>query len=174
MGSFSFQFFSRFIVMLLVAIAASGIKINSAYAVTVDFTVFDARKTLPLSDDEPVYRDYYVNMGVEAGVKIGSVLSVYRKIPLVDVYTNKAPGDLIVEVARIQVIHTQHSLSVGRVVSGSNYKSIPVVQYEKVMLGDRVDFAAVQTVAKKPDDDEVASQDEDDSNDLESTDVAEK
>ena len=119
-----------------------------------EFTVFEARKTLPLSDTAPVFKDYYVNMGVENGVTVGSVLSVFRKIPVIDIYTNKAPGDLIVEVAKLKVIHTQRSMSVARVYAEANPKSIPVVQFEKVMLGDRVELAGKKSTDDSDDTDD--------------------
>jgi hypothetical protein len=146
MGSFSFRFVLLFLLSL--------IYLPFALADSKEYTVFDARKTLPLSDTQPVYRDYYVNMGVEAGVKVGSVLAVYRKIPVIDVYTNKVPGDLIVEVGKLQVIQTQRSLSVGRLLVQSNPKAIPVVQFEKVMLGDRVALSTSNKDVTDRDDEE--------------------
>ena len=119
-----------------------------------EFTIFESRKNLPLADGIPVFRDYYVNMGVESGVKVGTILSVFRKVPVIDIYTNKAPGDLIVEVGQLKVIHTQKSMSVARIYSIANPKSIPVVQFEKAMLGDRVEISStVQSAQDESSDD---------------------
>lgn len=104
------------------------------------FAVFDVRKNLPLTNKESVQKDYYVNLGSDHGAKVGSVLSVKRRLPVIDMYRNQAQGDLVVEVAKLKVIHAQPSMSVGRVISVSNPKSIPVVPYESVMMGDQVEM----------------------------------
>jgi hypothetical protein len=125
----------RFLFPILFFILAAA---ATAQAHPSDFIVFDVRKTLPLHDGETVYRDYYVNIGTEIGVKDGSILAVYRRIPVVDVYRNKAQGDLIVPVGHLRVIHTQKSMSVCRLASRANESQVPVVDYEAVMMGDRV------------------------------------
>jgi len=106
------------------------------------FAVFDVRKSLPLTGKEGTFRDYYVNLGTDNGAKVGSILSVKRRLPVIDVYRNQAQGDLVVEIAKLKVIHSQASMSVGRIVSLVNPKSIPVVQYESVMMGDQVELTA--------------------------------
>lgn len=104
------------------------------------FAVFDVRKNLPLSNKETVQKDYYVNLGSDHGAKVGSVLSVKRRLPVIDMYRNQAQGDLVVEIAKLKVIHVQNSMSVGRVIYSANPKSIPVVPYESVMMGDQVEM----------------------------------
>lgn len=105
-----------------------------------EFNIFDVRKSLGLSDDEPVYHDFYINMGTEDGVKVGNKLLVYRKVPVLDIYRNKAQADLIAPVAQIIVIHAQASLSIARMVKVIDPRKAPVLQWGSVMVGDRVEF----------------------------------
>jgi len=159
---FDFLFFILFVNAVFIIVAPRS---------KADFTVFDTRKTLTLSDAEPVYRDYYVNIGKGDGVREGSILDVYRKIPVVDIYRNKTPGDLVIQIARLKVIHAQDQMSVARIYQEENSKNIPVVQFEKVMLGDRVELnlnhqkssQVAKTHEKKSDDD--ADDDDEDSDD---------
>ena len=57
-----------------------------------DLTIFDVRKNLPMSDDEKVLRDFYINAGSEAGLATGMVITVQRRMPLYDSYQNRTGG----------------------------------------------------------------------------------
>jgi hypothetical protein len=109
------------------------------------YTIFDIRRNLPLKENETVYRDYYVNLGADEGVKEGAILSVYRRVPVTDIYRNKTHADLVVPIGHMKVILAQKSMSVAREASLVDQAQIPVVQYEKIMLGDRVEVALAPT-----------------------------
>lgn len=104
------------------------------------FTVFDVRKTLPLNENQPVFKDYYINLGTDHGAKPGMVVTAFRRVPVIDIYRNQAQADLIIEVGKMKIIHSQNSMSVARVVSLAKEGSIPVVQFETIMIGDRVEL----------------------------------
>lgn len=122
----------------------------SAQAQSKQFTIFDIRRNLPLTENEQVYRDYYVNLGTDDGVKEGAVLAVYRRLPVTDVYRNKTHTDLVVPLGHIKVILAQRSMSVARLASLVDQAQIPVVQYEKIMLGDRVELSSQLAADSKP------------------------
>jgi hypothetical protein len=130
------------LISLLFMLIVQVSNLDSALARPKEYTVFEVRKTLPLNDKQPVFYDYYVNMGTENGVKEGDDLAVYRKIPIIDIYRNKAQGDMVVEIARVKVIHVQKTMSVVRIIKKANPKKIPVVPFERIMMGDRVEQVA--------------------------------
>lgn len=66
-----------------------------------DLTIFNIRKNLPMSDDEKVLRDFYINAGSEAGLATGMVITVQRRMPLYDSYQNRS-GNLDLKVAKIK------------------------------------------------------------------------
>jgi len=105
-----------------------------------EFNVFDVRKNIPLTDNEPIYHDYYINMGIEDGAKVGARLLVYRKIPVLDIYRNKAQADLVSPVAQMMIIHAQNSLSIARIRKMADPKRTPLLQQGAVMVGDRVEL----------------------------------
>jgi hypothetical protein len=80
-------------------------------------------------------------MGIEDGVKVGAVLVVYRKVPVLDIYRNKAQADLISPVAQIRIIHAQNSLSIARLVKVVDQKRVPILGQAAVLVGDRVEMA---------------------------------
>lgn len=101
--------------------------------------IFDVRRSLPLEPDEPVYKDFYINAGAEAGFKKGMYLIVVRPVPVHDPVQNKQQGELAINVARLQVIHVSHSLTVARLHSEFTEDERPTLEFESVMIGDRID-----------------------------------
>lgn len=106
-------------------------------------TIFDVRKSLPLDPSEPVYHDFYINAGPEAGLKKGMYVSVVRKNPVHDPVQNKAQATLSVEVARVQLIHVDRNISVGRLVEEFDAEDRPLLEFEGIMIGDTLDLSTV-------------------------------
>ena len=111
--------------------------------------IFDVRKTLPLDPSEPVFHDYYLNAGPEAGLKKGMFVSVVRRTPIHDPVQNKAQGTLSVEVAKLQIIHTERNISVGRMVTSFGSADRPVMDFEGIMIGDILDLTTISMDAPK-------------------------
>lgn len=104
--------------------------------------IFDVRRSLPMEPTEPVYHDFYINAGLEAGFKKGMFITVTRLIPIHDPVRNIKQGELEVGIARLQVIHSASSLSVARLYSEFTNEERPAVEFEAVMIGDRIDPAS--------------------------------
>lgn len=105
-----------------------------------EIQIFGLKKTLPLTDDEPVYHDFYINAGKISGLKRGMIISVYRRETLYDTFQNKSHGDLKVVVGKVKIIHTQANLSVARLYSLQGRKNTPILDYNYVMVGDHLDL----------------------------------
>tara|TARA_B100000749_G_scaffold279661_1_gene273071 strand:+ start:54871 stop:55467 length:597 start_codon:yes stop_codon:yes gene_type:complete len=109
-----------------------------------DVNIFDVRKTLPLSETEKVYQDFYVNGGSERGLKPGMLVTVTRRLNPYDTYQNKSPGELNVAVGRLKIIHVQEGVSVARLHSLYSRSSRPVLEYDYLMVGDKLDLNTLQ------------------------------
>ncbi|MEZ4872411.1 MAG: hypothetical protein R2827_09255 [Bdellovibrionales bacterium] len=109
-----------------------------------DVTVFDVRKTLPLSESERIYQDFYVNGGVEEGLKPGMLVTVTRRLNPYDSYQNKSPGELNVAVGKLKIIHVQKGISVARMHSLYSRNGRPVLEYDYIMVGDQLDLNTLQ------------------------------
>jgi hypothetical protein len=105
--------------------------------------IFDVRRSLPLEPTEPRYHDFYINAGPEAGFRKGMFLTVVRLIPVHDPVQNKQQGTLSVNVARLQVIHVERNITVARLHSAFGNDERPTLEFEAVMIGDRIDPAAM-------------------------------
>lgn len=113
-----------------------------------ELTIFDVRRTLPMSDDEKVLRDFYINGGSEQGLANGMVITVQRRLPLYDTYLNRSAGDLDLKVAKIKIIHVQKGLAVARLHSEFTRENAPLLEDNYIMVGDRLDLASATSDEK--------------------------
>lgn len=129
--------------LLVAAIFALG---ASAHA---ELTIFDVRRTLPMSDGEKVFRDYYINGGSELGLGVGMVITVQRRVPLYDNYSNHSAGDLDLKVAKLKIIHVQKGLAVARLHSEFSRDNAPLLEDNFIMIGDRLNMATATNEGDK-------------------------
>lgn len=112
-------------------------------------TIFDVRKSLPMEPTDPTYHDFYINAGVEAGFKKGQYLPVQRAIPVHDPVKNIQQALLTVPVGKVLVIHVEQNMTVARLVTELGDEERPTLEYESIMIGDRVDMKGITTEAPK-------------------------
>lgn len=111
--------------------------------------IFDVRRSLPLEPDEPVYHDFYINAGPEAGLKKGQFVSVIRQVPVHDPIQNKQQATLTVSIGKLQIIHVERGITVARLHSELGDDERPTVEFEAVMVGDRIDLGSLTMTAPK-------------------------
>ena len=113
--------------------------------------IFDVRRSLPLEPDEPTYHDFYIDAGPEAGFKKGMYVTVVRSMPIHDPIQNKQQATLNIKVARLQIVHVERNISVARLYNELGNEDRPVLEYESVMIGDRIETASMtmEAPAKK-------------------------
>jgi hypothetical protein len=140
---------SQLVRLSLFIIFGLSILPKSVFAADPIYSVFDIKKTIPLSSHQKIYRDFYVNLGSDQGAKAGSILAVYRRQGVVDYYRNTLHEDLLVPVAHMKVIQASQTMSVARLESITPSKQIPVVEFNSIMMGDRVELVAERKVSRK-------------------------
>ncbi len=112
-------------------------------------TIFDVRKSLPMEPTDPSYHDFYINAGVEQGFKKGQYLPVQRAIPVHDPVKNIQQALLTVPVGKVLVIHVERNMTVARLVTELGDEERPTLEYESIMIGDRIDMKGITTDAPK-------------------------
>ena len=122
--------------------------INLSLAHAEDIQIFDMRKSLALSDQETIFRDFYLSKGLEAGLRPGMIVTVKRRQPLYDTIHNRSAGDLSVAVARIKIIHVEKNLAVARAFSDFGREDLPLLEDNYIMIGDEVDLSSATTEGK--------------------------
>jgi hypothetical protein len=102
-------------------------------------TIIDVRRSLPLDPTETVYHDFYLNAGSEAGLKKGMYLPVIRQTQVQDPALNKQQAVLTVTVGYLIVIQVEKGLTVARMFAELSDEERPALEYESIMIGDRVE-----------------------------------
>lgn len=123
------------LILAALLISSIGMAQNLAQAPAI----FDMRKSLPLDDEHHATRDFYINAGIEAGFKKGMFISVVRLIPVHDPVQNKQQAVLSVPVGQLKIIQVEKNITVARVVFELDDDERPTLEFEGIMIGDRVD-----------------------------------
>lgn len=110
-------------------------------------TIFDVRRSLPLDPEEVATHDYYINAGPEVGLRKGSFIAVVRPVPVHDPIQNKQQATLNIPIGKLQIIHVEKNIAVGRLQSELTDEERPTVEFEAIMIGDRVDLASITSEA---------------------------
>ena len=110
-----------------------------AQSAAAELVIIDARKTLRLSDGDPVYHDYYVAGGSERGLAENQIMTVIRKLPLYDSYEHHSVGSLHLKVAKVKIIHVEHGLSVARLQAEISRENSPLLEDNFILVGDSLE-----------------------------------
>lgn len=133
------------LIFMMCSIVEVQVKAAEAEAV-----IIEVRKNLPLTKQEKVYKNYFINGGTQLGLNKGTVVDVLRRLPVHDPLKNSAIGDLRVKVGELEIIHADAKISVGRILSLNSPEDRPILDYEALMIGDRLDLSTIKAAAKSP------------------------
>jgi len=106
-----------------------------------EYKVFGIRTDFPMTEGQPSYRDVYVSMGTNQGIKTGSSLDAFRVVTTVDEINQRTGRNISFRIAKLKVIHSETDLSVARVVEMLPPSSTPIGSFTNVMVGDEVEVA---------------------------------
>lgn len=132
------HFFRSF--LLIASLFLAGIASAQSQQGDQFATVFDVRRSLAMEPGEKVFHDFYINAGSASGLKRGAYLSVVREVPVHDPVQNKQQGTLNVQVGYLVVVHVERNLAVARIAGELGTKDRPVLEFEALMIGDKVDL----------------------------------
>lgn len=121
--------------------------INQVYA--KDISIFEIRRNIPLSDDQPVYKDYYINAGDSAGLKENMVVMVSRVVPIKFSAIGEA-AKMLAPVGRLKLIHVQGDMAVGRLFEMPGREKLPMLEQTGILIGDRIDLKTAKVEKKSP------------------------
>lgn len=101
--------------------------------------VYSVFKGIDLGNpNDRVQKDYFVNLGTNQGIHVGTVLEVARKAPSYDLTTEKLYKDLIFPFAQIRVIHAEKDAAIARLEKLYPQDKTPVLTPRSVIVGDLV------------------------------------
>ncbi len=103
-----------------------------------DINIVEVRRNIPLADDAPVYKDFYINAGNDAGLKKNLVVTVYRKMNIKDATGTQSFGEIDIPVGQLRVIATQGRIAIAREYKLISREDEPMVEQVGMMIGDRL------------------------------------
>lgn len=125
---------ARFLSLLFLALLGHPVSAS-------DFVVYSVFRSLNLGySNEPMDKDYYINMGAAQGLKKGATLEVLRHIPTYDLVNSQAYRDMTFPIARVKVIHVEARSAIARLEKMLPADQIPVIQPKAIMVGDYVRY----------------------------------
>lgn len=101
--------------------------------------VIQVKRNIPLSDAEPIFKDYYLSGGTKEGLRVNLVVPVTRWVNLRE--NNQAQDQsmkMLEPVGWLKVILAQDHLSVARLYEASNYINTPILEQPGILMGDAV------------------------------------
>jgi|GEM_PF-2173865 len=133
------------ILWTLIVFGVSGLDAMEKEAV-----VIEVRKKVKLHKTERVYSDYFINGGTKLGLDTGAVVSVVRRVPVHDPFLNSSIGDFRIKVAEVEIIQADAEKAIARLMTIDRSAERPMVGYDSIMVGDRLDLKTVRakSVAK--------------------------
>lgn len=105
-----------------------------------ELKIVDVRRNIPLSDDEPVFKDFYINGGAKDGLKPNLVITAIRKTSIRDASGTQSIGELSIPVAQVRVVFVAENLAVAREYKVLSRDDLPMLEQIGVMSGDVLDL----------------------------------
>ena len=114
-----------------------------------ELNVIDVRRNITMSDDDIVYKDYYINGGESSALRKNLVINVKRRVNIKDV-GGKNVGDFDTVVGQLKVIHVGAKVSVAREFNLTSRDEEPMLEQVGIMSGDKVDLTGSFINYNKP------------------------
>jgi hypothetical protein len=100
--------------------------------------IIEVRRHIPLSDQEPIYRDYYIKTEGQA-FKTNMLVTALRKLGVKDATGNQNVGEITIPIGQLKVIHVENNLAVAREVKLLSREALPLTDQSAIMAGDLID-----------------------------------
>ena len=102
--------------------------------------VIEVRRNIPLGDHDPIYKDFYINAGSEAGLKQNQVVVAVRKMNVKDATGAQSFGELLIPVGQLKIIFAQGHIAVAREYKLLTRDELPMLEQVGIMTGDLIDL----------------------------------
>ncbi|HEY8272815.1 MAG TPA: hypothetical protein VIG33_18120 [Pseudobdellovibrionaceae bacterium] len=122
----------------VILISASFFVANATKA--QDLNIVDVRRNITLSDEETVYKDFYINGGEAEGLKKNLIVTAVRKILIRDANGSQSYGEIQVPVGQLRVIATYGRIAVAREYKLLSRDELPMLEQTGLMNGDKIDL----------------------------------
>lgn len=130
MKKFSFSLFITTVMFNLLSFKATG----------NELTVINVKRNIPLSDQDEIYRDFYIGGADISSLKKDLVVTATRKIQIRDASGANSLGEVEIPVGQLRVIATYNNLAVAREYKLLSREQLPLLEQTGLMVGDRIEI----------------------------------
>lgn len=104
-----------------------------------EISIFEVRRNIPLSDTDPVYKDFYIKNGEGAKLKKNQVYTVTRKVTMRDASGSQVMGEIQAPVGQLKIIAVYGKIAVAREVKLFTREELPMLDNPWFMIGDSLE-----------------------------------
>ncbi len=128
-------------------------------AKAADISVIDVRRNITLSEDDAVYKDFYISASPGSGLKRNLVVTAVRKINIRDASGANSFGEILIPVGQLKIIAIFDKVAVAREFTLLSRDELPMLEQTGIMTGDRIDLQGSFIDNSKPKKRKVAGED---------------
>jgi hypothetical protein len=113
--------------------------LTSTLSLADEVSIFEVRRNIPLSDTDPIYKDFYIKGADSGKLKKNQVLTITRKVTMRDAAGSQVMGEIQAPVGQLKVIAVYGKIAVAREVKLFTREDLPMIDYPWFMIGDSVE-----------------------------------
>ncbi|MCK6599909.1 MAG: hypothetical protein L6Q37_16210 [Bdellovibrionaceae bacterium] len=105
-----------------------------------EMSIFEVRRNIPLSDTDPIYKDFYIKGNESTGLKKNLVVQVNRKMTLRDATGSQVMGEVLAPVGQLKIIAVYGKIAVAREYKNYSRDELPMLESPWFMIGDSIEM----------------------------------
>lgn len=105
-----------------------------------EMTIFEVHRNIPLADNDPIYKDFYIKGNEASGLKKNLVVQVNRKMTLRDASGSQVMGEVVAPVGQLKVIAVYGKIAVAREYKNYSREDLPMLETPWFMIGDSIEL----------------------------------
>lgn len=105
-----------------------------------EMTIFEVHRNIPLADNDPIYKDFYIKGNEASGLKKNLVVQVNRKVTLRDASGSQVMGEVVAPVGQLKIIAVYGKIAVAREYKNYSREDLPMLETPWFMIGDSIEL----------------------------------
>lgn len=105
-----------------------------------EMTIFEVHRNIPLADNDPIYKDFYIKGNEASGLKKNLVVQVNRKMTLRDASGSQVMGEVVAPVGQLKIIAVYGKIAVAREYKNYSREDLPMLETPWFMIGDSIEL----------------------------------
>lgn len=105
-----------------------------------EMSIFEVHRNIPLADNDPIYKDFYIKGNEASGLKKNLVVQVNRKMTLRDASGSQVMGEVVAPVGQLKIIAVYGKIAVAREYKNYSREDLPMLETPWFMIGDSIEL----------------------------------